>query len=67
MFYPKSLADEIGLWKDDIIKSINGISVNNNIDKWLNYFKDDKIELSIERNLKNKQLFFELDMNSHLF
>lgn len=65
--FPNSIADEIGLWKNDTIKIINGISVNNNIDDWLNYFKNDRINLEITRSVKNHQISFELDTNRYYF
>ena len=34
---------------DDEIVTINGFRVNSDLDKWVEYFKDDQIELQISR------------------
>jgi predicted metalloprotease with PDZ domain len=40
------------LMKDDQILAVNNYSLNNNLDKWLNYFNNDDIILRISRNDK---------------
>ena len=47
--YPGSAIDLGGAILDDEIVSINGFAVNNDIDKWVEYFQDDQIELSLNR------------------
>ena len=37
------------LMEDDQILAVNNYSLNNNLDKWLNYFNDDDIILKISR------------------
>ena len=38
--------------EDDQILAVNNYSLNNNLDKWLNYFNDDDIILRISRKDK---------------
>ena len=45
-----SAAFESGLIENDHIISINGIKLNQNLEKWLSYFNSSTIELSIFRN-----------------
>ena len=45
-----SSADGSGLIAGDLIHSINGFKLNNDLDQWLNYFRDDEIILSFERS-----------------
>ncbi len=40
------------LMEDDQILAVNNYSLNNNLDKWLNYFNDDDIILRISRKDK---------------
>ena len=49
-----SSAFESGLLENDHILSINGVKVNQNLDKWVSYFHRSTIELSIFRNQKLK-------------
>lgn len=46
---PGSTADLGKLSPEDEILAINGYRVNGNIDKWVEYFKDTQIELTISR------------------
>ncbi|MCB9223991.1 MAG: hypothetical protein R2780_06690 [Crocinitomicaceae bacterium] len=47
--YPGSSADLGGIALKDEIISINGFKVNEDLDKWVSYFKDDQIYLTINR------------------
>ena len=40
------------LMEDDQILAVNNYSLNNDLDKWLNYFNDDDIVLRISRKGK---------------
>jgi predicted metalloprotease with PDZ domain len=42
-----------GLRRGDIITAVNNYPLNNNFDKWLNYFRDDKIKLTVLKNGAN--------------
>lgn len=50
--YPGSAIDLGGAILEDEILSINGFAVNNDLDKWVEYFQDDQIELSLNRKGK---------------
>ena len=49
--YPNSPAENLGLSFNDEIIAINGIKVNNDLEHWANYFKNDEIALSIKQHL----------------
>ncbi|GIR58358.1 MAG: PDZ domain-containing protein [Bacteroidota bacterium] len=61
-----SSAFESGLLENDHILSVNGVKVNQNLDKWLSYFHRSTIELSIFRNQKLKTITL-LAPNNHQF
>ena len=46
--------------KEDEILAINDISIDNNLDHWLNYFENDQIVLKVSRNGK----ILDINMNS---
>jgi len=50
--YPGCAADLGGIILDDEIVSINGFKVNKDLDKWVEYFQDDQIELVVSRKGK---------------
>jgi predicted metalloprotease with PDZ domain len=47
-----SAAYLVGISRGDIIKSINNFPLNNDLDKWLAYYENDKIILTVLRNGK---------------
>jgi len=47
--YPSSPAELGKVIIDDEIIAINGYKVNNDLEKWVEYFKDDQIELTVNR------------------
>ena len=47
--YPSSPAELGKVIIDDQIIAINGYNVNNDLEKWVEYFKDDQIELTVNR------------------
>ena len=47
--YPGSSADLGQLMLEDEILIVNGYKVNNDLDSWIEYFKDDQIELTVSR------------------
>lgn len=47
VIYPGSGLDLGGLTIDDIIIGINGISINNDLSQWVEYFKDDQVNLDV--------------------
>lgn len=48
--YPGSSADLGGVMLGDEIISINGFKVEGNIDKWIQYFENDQLELQVSRS-----------------
>ncbi len=50
--YPGSPSDIGGLSAGDEIIAVNGSQLNNDLDKWLKYFENDDLELSVYRNGK---------------
>ncbi len=61
---PKSIFDEIGLKKGDILLEINGRKLKNDQDAW-NLYKNadkfDEFEIKIKRNNQTKVLYYEMD------
>ncbi len=57
-----SSADNSGLIYEDNIHSVNGFKLENNLENWLTYFKDDEIILSVERAGVLKRILLE-DVN----
>ncbi len=51
-----SAADFSGLISGDKVHSINGYKLNNDLDQWLDYFNEDVITLSLEREGELKRL-----------
>lgn len=49
-----SVAYKAGLSRGDVIQSINGISINSDLDNWLEYFQNEKVELLVNRNSMNR-------------
>jgi len=49
--YPNSLAEQKGLSINDEVIAINGIKINNDLDLWSEYFKNEEIALSVKREL----------------
>lgn len=49
MIYPGSASDLGGIMLEDEVIAVNGFKVNNDLDKWIEYFQDDQIELTINR------------------
>lgn len=49
-------ADVSGIVDGDVIHSLNGIRLSNDIEKWLNYFDNDDLILSIERKGELKRI-----------
>ncbi|MBK8924424.1 MAG: M61 family metallopeptidase [Crocinitomicaceae bacterium] len=47
--YPGSTADLGKIQMEDEIVAVNGYRVNANLDKWVEYFKDSQIELTVSR------------------
>jgi predicted metalloprotease with PDZ domain len=47
--YPGSPAEIGGLMLEDELVAVNGMDATGNIDVWLNYFKNDKLELLVRR------------------
>jgi len=69
-----SSADFSGLIPGDKIHSINGYKLNNDIENWLDYFKDDEVVLSIEREgelkrmellIQNENQFYNYTVEKH--
>ena len=69
-----SSADFSGLIPSDKIHSINGYKLNNDIENWLDYFKDDEVVLSIEREgelkrmellIQNENQFYNYTVEKH--
>jgi len=56
-----STAEKSGLTPSDIIHSINGIRLNNDLPEWLIYFQEDSISLSIERD----KILKKIDLQSN--
>ena len=54
---PGSSADLGKIMMQDEIISVNGFKVNNNLEKWVEYFKDTQIELSVMRAGRMLNLF----------
>lgn len=52
-----SAAYKVGLRRGDIISVINNYPLNNDFDKWLGYFKEDKITLKVIQSGMIKELF----------
>lgn len=50
IIYPGSGADLSGIMVDDTIVAINDIKINRDLDRWLQYFRDDEILLTIYTN-----------------
>ena len=66
--YPNSVAEQNGLGINDEIIAVNGVKINNNLTEWMSYFKDEKITLSVKRELgvieriivkKSKKIYFK--------
>ncbi len=53
---PGSSAHLAGLSREDKILTINGHLVNHNLDQWLEYFSEDKIELQVLNNKQTRQV-----------
>lgn len=49
IIFPGSGADLAGVMVDDVIVAINGIAINTDLDKWLAYFENDEVLLTIKR------------------
>ena len=47
--YPGSSADLGGIMHEDEITFVNGAKVNGDLDRWIEYFKDEQLELVINR------------------
>ena len=61
---PKSIFDQIGLKKGDIILEVNGRELKNDADAWDLYKNADKFEefeIKIKRNNNEKVLYYEVD------
>ena len=52
-------ADQSGIVIGDVIHSLNGVRLSNDLENWLNYFKNDNLILSIERKGKLKRIVLE--------
>ena len=48
--YPDGAYDKAGGQLDDEIISINGVAVSNNASQWIRFFKEDPIEVLVNRN-----------------
>jgi predicted metalloprotease with PDZ domain len=65
--YPGSPAELAGLSIGDEIFAVNGMQLNSDMDKWLNYFEADLKTLSLSRNgicqeiglIENSQIFYQ--------
>jgi predicted metalloprotease with PDZ domain len=60
-------ADVSGIAIGDVIHSLNGIRLSNDLENWLNYFKSDKMILSIEREGQLRRVELELPNNLRYF
>ena len=69
-----SSADCSGLIPGDKIHSINGYKLNNDLENWLDYFKNDEVVLSIERegelkrmtlSIQNEKQFYNYTVEKH--
>lgn len=47
--FPNSPAEKAGVSVEDELLSVNSYPINNDLDKWLEYFKDEEIELQLKR------------------
>ncbi len=61
-----SVAFESGVIENDQLIAVNGIKINQNLDKWLSYFYNSSIELTLFRNQKLKTITL-LAPNTHQF
>ena len=66
IIYPRSPAELAGLSLKDKIKSVNGFRVNNDLSKWLHYFREDKIELSVFDGLGQERVI-KVELGQTLF
>ncbi len=54
--YPGSMADQSGLFADDEVMAVNGFRVENNLQAWCEFFKEEKILLDIFSHQSNKKI-----------
>jgi len=47
--FPGGPAEQAGLWIDDKILSVNGVEANADLAKWLTFFEDEPVRLTINR------------------
>ncbi|UKN02087.1 hypothetical protein K6119_00975 [Paracrocinitomix mangrovi] len=47
--YPGGSADLAGVMHEDEIVAVNGFKVDNDLDKWVEFFQDDQLELTVSR------------------
>ncbi len=64
---PYSPAWEAGLSVGDEILSVNGYTLKNDFNDWMNYFKEVNIELTISSNQNLKQIKLLKSSNSNLY
>ncbi len=47
--YPQSIAEKAGLWIEDKIIAVNGVEAVQDLGRWLQYFEDEKMVLTVNR------------------
>ena len=51
-----STSYEAGLSRGDVIRTVNGYPIKQDLDNWLQYFEGEKVELQVNRNNKLKSV-----------
>lgn len=65
--YPGGPAELGGVMIEDEVLAVNGISLNGELDKWLNYFDDDMKKITVNRKGKLLELLLpEVDRNFYM-
>ena len=62
-----STAYQAGLSREDYVLAINNIKLSSNFDQWLNYFKEDQVELTVVRNSMTRKVLLGNENENQFF
>lgn len=54
--FPNSPAEKAGMSVEDELISVNSFPINNDLDKWLEYFKEEEVEILVKRKYGEMQI-----------